>query len=99
METTWTRCLDVGTSVVLDFGFWSRAERERTRSLVAAHGAATVLYRLNCDEELALRRIDERNKQLVGSLHIAPNTFQLLRARFEPLGPDEDRVEVDSVSG
>lgn len=29
MEAVWTRCLDLGTNVVLDFGFWSRASGRR----------------------------------------------------------------------
>lgn len=27
MSAIWTRCLELGTNVVLDFGFWSKAER------------------------------------------------------------------------
>lgn len=94
METTWTRCLDVGTSVILDFGFWTRADRERTRAVVAEHGGEAVLYGLNCTDDMAWERVSTRNRSLAGSLFIAPNTFQVLKSRFEPLEDDEERIEI-----
>lgn len=96
MEETWTRCVALGTNIVLDFGFWSRQERARIHSLVRACGGEPVLYRLNCSDDIAWARIAERNKRLAGSLYIARNTFEVLKARFEPLHTDERRVEVDS---
>ena len=96
MESTWSRFVEVGTSVILDFGFWSRAERNRIRGLVNLRGGDALLYHLSCSDDEAWHRITERNERLSGSLYIAPNTFQLLKARFEPLGLDEQRVEVAS---
>jgi predicted kinase len=48
--TLWPRCVALGNDVVLDFGFWSRAERDRMRAAVAAEGAACVLYDVLCPE-------------------------------------------------
>ena len=93
MESQWTRCLQLGVNVVLDFGFWSRVERDRARDLVRAHGGEAVLYRLTCAESVAWARIQERNEALKNNLFIAENTFKTLASRFEPLGADEDRVE------
>ncbi|MCM5556419.1 AAA family ATPase [Pleomorphomonas sp. JP5] len=95
MEMTWTRGLSVGTNVILDFGFWSWAERQRTRALVAEHGGDAILYRLHCADEVAWDRVSERNRMLAGGLFIAPGTFQTLKARFEPLRDDEARIEVE----
>lgn len=94
MESTWTRCLTIGTSVILDFGFWSWAERARTRALVAEHGGDAVLYRVNCADDVAWERVNSRNSRLADSLFIAPDTFLTLKSRFEPLRDDEERVEV-----
>jgi predicted kinase len=94
IEVTWTRCLELGLNVVLDFGFWSRSERDRTRALVAGLGGECRLYRLTCPDEIARRRIERRNHNLDGSLFIAPATYEALKARFEPLGPDERSIEV-----
>jgi predicted kinase len=93
MESMWTRCLDLGTNVVLDFGFWSVAERNQVRALVKAHGGEPLLYRVSCTDTVALDRIARRNGQ-PDSLTITPDTYWALLARFEPLGQDEPRIEI-----
>src|SRR5262245_36991946 len=90
----WPRCLELGVDAILDLNFWSREERDETRAMACALGAKTTLYRLACTEEEAWRRIEHRNRNLDGSLFISRNTFEVLKARFEPLGDDEERIEV-----
>lgn len=89
MEVIWTRLLDLGNNIVLDFGLWSRSERRRIVALIRQHGGTSNLYYLRCSDEIAWQRVDERNKDLGGSLYISRNTFDVLKARFEPLEPDE----------
>jgi predicted kinase len=52
METMWTRCIALKTNVVLDFGFWSRRERDRVRELVASLNGEARMYRLSCPDDL-----------------------------------------------
>lgn len=92
IEANWTRCLELGLNVVLDFGFWSRAERDRTRALIARFGGECRLYRLTCPDEIARQRVEGRNEHLGLSLFIAPATYDALKARVEPLGPDERSI-------
>ena len=94
MQGTWTRCLAFGVDVVLDLGFWTRAERDSVRSVVVAAGARHRLYELSCPEPEAWRRVSARNNNLQGSLLIARNTFEVLKRRFQPLDDDEERVPV-----
>ncbi len=94
IEATWTRCLELRLNVVLDFGFWSRAERDRTRALIAKLGGECRLYHLTCPDEIARRRVAGRNQAPNASLFIAPATYEVLKARFEPLGPDESSIEI-----
>jgi predicted kinase len=94
VEEIWTRCLELGLDVVLDFGFWSRRERDATREKISAIGARAHLYQLTCPEDEAWRRIEKRNANLQGSLLIVRNTFEVLKERFEPLDPDEVRIEI-----
>ena len=94
LEQVWPRCLVLGVDVVLDFGFWARSERDAFRAEIAAVGAQARLYRVTCPEEEAWRRIEKRNTDLQGSLYIARNTFEVLRHRFEPLGSDEECIEI-----
>ena len=95
MEAMWTRCLAVGVDVILDSGFWSRKERDRMRSMAASLGANCLLYRLSCPDDVAWDRIEKRNNAPDAGLCIAPNTFRMLKARFEPLSEDESRIDVD----
>jgi hypothetical protein len=60
VQAAWTRGLDLGVDVFPDIGFWSRAERDTIRSVVAYYGGEPVLYHLNCAEETAWKRVDER---------------------------------------
>lgn len=94
----WPQCVTLGLDVVLDLGFWSRRQRDETRALAAALGASCRLYRLSCPDDEAWRRIERRNASLAGNLFIARNTFEVLRARFEPLETDEDRIEVSDAN-
>ncbi|HEU0218214.1 MAG TPA: AAA family ATPase [Stellaceae bacterium] len=96
LEGIWVRCLELGVDVVLDFGFWSREERDATRRKITAIGAEAHLYRLTCPEDEALRRIDKRNADLQGSLLIDRNAFEVFKARFEPLDPGEPRIEISN---
>lgn len=94
LEQVWPRCLELGIDVVLDFGCWTRRERDALRAKIATLGAQVRLYRVACSEEEAWRRIEKRNTDLRGSLYIARNTFEVLRHRFEPLGSDEECIDI-----
>jgi predicted kinase len=99
IEATWTRCLHLGLDVVLDLGFWSRAQRDRTRALVRELGGECRLYRLTLPEEVARARVQRRNEGLNDSLFIAPATYEVLKARFEPLGTGEEHIDVPGAGG
>ena len=94
IEQNWTRCARLGLDVVLDLNFWTRADRDRARRLAAEAGATVMLYRLAVDAAAAWTRIEARNAGSEASLFIAPNTFETLKARVEPLDTDEERMEV-----
>jgi predicted kinase len=94
LEEVWPRCLELGVDVVLDFGCWTRRERDAWRAKITTVGAEARLYRVTCSEEEAWRRIERRNTDLQGSLYIARNTFEILKHHFEPLGSDEECIEI-----
>jgi predicted kinase len=94
VEEIWLRCLELGVDVVLDFGFWSREERDATRAKVSGLGAHARLYQLACPEDEAWQRIEKRNANLQGSFLIDRNAFEVFKQRFEPLDPDEARIEI-----
>lgn len=92
MQPIWVRCLSLGLDVVLDYGFWTRAERDRVRAVVEDIGAIPVLWAVSCSDDEARKRIALRNENADRSLYIAPATFDLLKPRVEPLGPDEPHL-------
>jgi predicted kinase len=96
LDDQWMRVARCGVDVILDYGFWTRASRDTARRQAAAVGAACRLHALRCPEATARARCRVRNANLQGSLYIAENTFAVLKARFEPLQPDEPHVVVDT---
>jgi hypothetical protein len=74
--------------------FWTRRERDAIREKISAIGAQARLYRLSLPEDEAWRRIEKGNADLQGSLLIVRNTFEVLKERFEPLDPEEARIEI-----
>lgn len=89
MERCWRRCLELGQHVILDGGAWKRSERDHLRAAAAEVGAEFRLYALSLPDEEALARVLARNEREPGHLHVAENTYRVLRSQFEPLGEDE----------
>ena len=86
------RALRLGVNVVLDFGFWSRAEREEFRARAAALGAGSEVHFLDVSREELSSRIAARNTEP------PPGTFRVTDAQldawwkvFEPPTADELR--------
>jgi predicted kinase len=84
------RALALGLDVILENGFWTRADRDDFRARAAALGAQTKLYFLDAPRAELSRRLAERNAAL------PPNTFRvddthldLYWKMFEPPTPDE----------
>ena len=97
MNDEWPRVLTSGRDVILDYGFWIRAERDAARQTARSLGATVQLRAIDCPELIARNRIRIRNTTLRGSLFIADATYDLLRARFEPLQADEPHLRIDSA--
>ena len=84
------RALALGVDVVLDFGLWTRAEREDFRARATALGARSELRFPDVSLEELLRRLAERNASLL------PDTFHVTEVqihewwdRFEAPTADE----------
>lgn len=65
------RLLTLDVDVILDFGVWTRSEREEFRARAAAVGARTELHFTDAPEDVLLARLAERNASL------PPGTFWL----------------------
>lgn len=55
------RALQLGTNVILDFGFWAREEREDYRLRAKQLGASSEVHYLAVPEDELFRRLEKRN--------------------------------------
>jgi len=89
----WTiaaRALQLGMSVVLDFGFWSRAERDSFRSRATALGARTEVRFLDATRSELRARLAARNAAPPsGTFVVDEALLQTFEGWFEPPHADE----------
>lgn len=98
IEKLWKAAVVAGCNVILDFGFWKLADRDKMRTCLEELAAPYTFYNIICDREIALERCRKRNKDLNGSLLIDDNAFEIFESRFEPMTAAESSVAVRSCS-
>lgn len=84
------RVLAVGTSVVLDFGFWGRDERSSLRSMAQTIGVDCEVVYLAVDRETQQQRIRRRYQDTPAvTFDITAADLDVYRAQFEEPRADE----------
>ena len=84
------RALELGCSVVLDFGSWTRRERDQFRALARAVGARVQTHYCTAPLEELQRRLSERNRSLPPhTFVVTPEQVAEMFPHFEPKAPDE----------
>ncbi|HEY4227902.1 MAG TPA: ATP-binding protein [Candidatus Limnocylindrales bacterium] len=78
----------LGVSVILEWGFWARSERDEKRELGRALGAAVELRFLDVPYAELVRRVADRRAN--GGLAITERHMERYRDSFEP--PTEDEL-------
>jgi len=85
-----SRALELGTNVILDFGFWAREEREDYRLRAKQLGARCEVHFLDVPEDELLRRLAIRNSQpSQASFHISEEMMKPWIAFFQRPTPEE----------
>ncbi len=80
-----------GVSVILEFGFPTRVERDEKRERARQLGARVELWFLDDDRELLWSRVERRNVSgAPGAVHVERETFVAWAAEFE--APDADEL-------
>lgn len=88
------RMLAQGVAVILDFGFWSRAERDEFRSRAAQLGADTIIHYAPTTIEEILSRLAARNAALPADAFRISEAMILKWAQmFEPPTDDEQECQ------
>jgi len=92
------RALDAGEDVVVDYSFWSRAQREDYRALGRSHGATVEVVYLETPEAVVRRRLAARCGAHADDFVVDAELLDRYVAGFEAPGPDEHDVTVISTA-
>lgn len=85
--------LSAGVNVILDWGLWTRAMRNRIRAFYAAQeGIKTELHYLRVEPEEWERRIEKRNASGETAYYVDEGLLNKVRTLFEE--PADDEVDV-----
>lgn len=88
--------LKAGTSVIIEYGLWSKEERKATRDFFNDQGIETELHYIKIDEETWNKHIEKRNadieKGLSNDYYVDENLKQKVSKLFEE--PDESEIDI-----
>lgn len=85
-----SRALELGTNVILDYGFWAREEREDYRLRARRLGASSEVHYLDVPGDELLRRLKTRNSRpSQESFLISEGAMKPWIAFFQKPTPDE----------
>jgi len=87
--------ISAGTDVVLDWGFWTKAERDFARSFYGSHGITNEFYYIGVDDDEWRRRIDKRNRDILAGKSDAYYIDEGLAAKFTAIFEKPDPSEMD----
>ena len=84
-----------GISVVLDWGFWQREEREAVKAFYAARGIAFEFHYLDISDAIWQRRLAKRNAAILAQEVSAYYVDEGLAKKFGGLFELPEREEID----
>lgn len=88
-----TEILHAGTDVVLDWGFWTKAERESTRAFYRRQGFDWETHYIDISDEEWQKRIAKRNQAIsagkTSDYYIDDNLVKKFDGIFEEMKPEE----------
>ena len=91
------RALVLGTSIILDFGFWAKEEREDYRTRARAIGARSEIVFMDVGDEELLRRLMERNGRLTDTtFYIAEGSMKGWISFFQK--PDDGELMAREIA-
>ena len=92
--------IQTGVSVVLDWGFWTKAARYEAKAFYRSRNIECELYYLDISDEVWQARINQRNRSIMAGETTAYIVDSALAAKFEAKFEPPAKEEVDVwVSG
>ncbi len=88
--------LETGINVILDWGFWTRAERDRGREFYGSRGIECELHYIDVSDKAWRERLARRNAAVEAGEVSAYYVDEGLAAKFEGIfePPDGDEIDV-----
>lgn len=88
--------LQIGVNVVLDWGFWTKAERQYAKEFYKSHNVQCEFHYLDISEELWHQRLNVRNKAVSEGKTNAYYVDENLAKKFESIFeiPTKDEIDV-----
>ncbi len=87
--------LDVGISVILDWGFWAQKEREYAKKFYASKNIKPEFHYLDVDYNEWQNRINKRNKDIRENKLRSYYVDKTLTAKFLKTFEEPDKSEID----
>ncbi|MCQ2576776.1 MAG: ATP-binding protein [Treponema sp.] len=87
--------IESGINVILDWGFWTKRERNEAREFYASKNVECEFYYIDIPDEEWYRRLDKRNKAVMENKTSAYYVDEGLAEKFKQLFEIPDRSEID----
>ena len=81
--------IETGQNVILDYGFWSKPQREEYYKWAKTITPNVIFYVTVCSLDVARKRVIERTKNNPSELFIDENIFDELLKQYEPISENE----------
>lgn len=87
--------LGAGRSIILDHGFWKKADRDRYKKLIEDHGGAWRLLYFKVEAKILFERVRSRNlRQDANALFVSDEALTDFISRFEePIDEGGELIE------
>ncbi len=95
--------IETGTNVVLDWGFWTKKEREYAREYYSSRGIEYEFHYIDIGDDEWNRRIDKRNRDVIDkktdAYYVDDGLARKFSAIFEKPSPEEADVWISAETG
>ena len=90
--------IDKNINVVLDWGFWTKKERDFTKDFYKAHSIDCELHYIDINDDVWKTRIEQRNKAVLADETNAYYVDENLLAKFNSMFEVPSEDEIDDVA-
>lgn len=91
--------VETGINVILDWGFWTKTERDFAKEFYSSRGIEYEFYYISISDEEWYRRLDKRNKDVLekksDAYYVDEGLAEKFKSIFEIPGKDEIDVWVE----